>query len=435
MKSLFKRIWNDKRGNVLVIAGASLPLLVGSAGLATDTIQWTLAKRQLQRTADSAALAGVHHIIQGQTASTGVDRDITHNNHTGLTLGTPVVSHPATGFATDPNSVGVTLSVTKPLSFSGMFMTTTPTITATAVASVVQAGEYCVISLESTTTSGLEVSGSATVNLGCGMATNSRGSNAIDASGASKVTASPVSAVGAIPDNGNFAVGTTIQSYGMKQDDPYENLAMPSIPNGTCHNVQLSGGKDYTDLIPKNGQRPDYLSANNKLRTDVCYNSLKLGGTIEFEPGTVVLNGGDLDLGSQANVTATNNTFYFTSSKGTINSSNDIGGPRINASAQINFAAPTSGTYDGILMLQDRRALDGNSVQNKINGNSSSFMQGSIYFPSQEVVFNGGSGMNTDCVFMVVRRLEFSGNSTLKNDCPLGTNLGGFDGSMIRLIA
>ena len=60
MIKAFKRLWNDKRGNVLIIAGAALPLLIGSAGLATDTIQWTLWKRQLQRAADSAAIAGVY---------------------------------------------------------------------------------------------------------------------------------------------------------------------------------------------------------------------------------------------------------------------------------------------------------------------------------------------------------------------------------------
>ena len=53
----------DSRGNVIAIAGASLPLIIGAAGLATDTIQWAVWKRQLQRAADSAALAGVHAIV------------------------------------------------------------------------------------------------------------------------------------------------------------------------------------------------------------------------------------------------------------------------------------------------------------------------------------------------------------------------------------
>ena len=63
----FKKLWHDKRGNALVIAGAALPLVVGSAGLASDTIQWTLWKRQLQRAADSAAIAGVYDAHEAST--------------------------------------------------------------------------------------------------------------------------------------------------------------------------------------------------------------------------------------------------------------------------------------------------------------------------------------------------------------------------------
>ena len=71
MRSFLTKIWHDKRGNSLVIAAAALPLLVGSAGLATDTIQWALWKRQLQRAADSAAIAGVYDRVQNEGATTG----------------------------------------------------------------------------------------------------------------------------------------------------------------------------------------------------------------------------------------------------------------------------------------------------------------------------------------------------------------------------
>ena len=66
MISSLKRLWRDRRGNSLAIAGAALPLVLGSAGLASDTIQWTLWKRQLQRAADSAAMAGVYAIAAGK---------------------------------------------------------------------------------------------------------------------------------------------------------------------------------------------------------------------------------------------------------------------------------------------------------------------------------------------------------------------------------
>ena len=64
MRKLFRKIWNDDTGNVLVVMAATMPLFIGAAGLATDTIQWTLWKRQLQRAADSAAIAGVYERVQ-----------------------------------------------------------------------------------------------------------------------------------------------------------------------------------------------------------------------------------------------------------------------------------------------------------------------------------------------------------------------------------
>jgi Flp pilus assembly protein TadG len=56
MLKFLSKLWKDKRGNALVVATAFLPVLMGSAGLASDTIQWALWKRELQRAADSAAI-------------------------------------------------------------------------------------------------------------------------------------------------------------------------------------------------------------------------------------------------------------------------------------------------------------------------------------------------------------------------------------------
>ena len=95
IRQAFNRLWNDKRGNVFIIVGLSLPMLVGSAGLATDTIQWTLWKRQLQRAADSAALAGAYAKMQDQNVVSAVGADVGKNNQTTFTLtGSPVIAYP-----------------------------------------------------------------------------------------------------------------------------------------------------------------------------------------------------------------------------------------------------------------------------------------------------------------------------------------------------
>src|SRR5215217_8272382 len=90
MRKLFRRLWNDKRGNTIILVAAAMPMLIGSAGLATDTIQWALWKRPLQRSADSAAIAGVYdrvaHAGATSSTSTAVNHDISLNQHTNISL-------------------------------------------------------------------------------------------------------------------------------------------------------------------------------------------------------------------------------------------------------------------------------------------------------------------------------------------------------------
>ncbi len=147
MRKAFKKLWDDKRGNALIIAGAALPLLVGAAGLATDTIQWALWKRQLQRAADSAALAGVYDRIANDSSTANVanavDYDLGKHDHTNITLlGAPEVDYPTGTNWTNP--VRVELALQKNLGFSSLFLPSPPVVTARATAATVATGVYCV---------------------------------------------------------------------------------------------------------------------------------------------------------------------------------------------------------------------------------------------------------------------------------------------------
>jgi len=124
MIRFLRKLWKDRRGNALVIAGAALPVVVGGAGLATDTIQWVLWKRELQRAADSAAIAGVNAKAQGETVSTAITADLgENNNHTGNSLlsGYPQITYPADS-GSFSNQVQVTLAIQKSLGFSSLFL-------------------------------------------------------------------------------------------------------------------------------------------------------------------------------------------------------------------------------------------------------------------------------------------------------------------------
>jgi Flp pilus assembly protein TadG len=436
MIGFLKKLWRDKRGNALVIAAAALPLVLGSAGLASDTIDWALWKRQLQRAADSAAIAGVYAHVQGATVTDAVTRDLSYNSHVGITTTVSTTNPPSTGTRTsDNNAVRVALSVQKKLSFSGMFMSATPTISAVGTATIVPSGKYCVISLESTAVTGITATGNADVDLGCGMITNSTSLTAAVATGSSDVNASPVAAVGGIPASTHWGTGTVLQPFTLAQDDPYASINPPALPTGNCPNYRVNS--NATDTF-------DATDANTTGMPSgfYCVGDMNLAGDVTFPSNSViVIDGGSLNIGSQANVSCTGCTFILTSRTADTNPSS-IGNVDINGGATMHLTAPLTtapspvNTYAGIMMYQDRRAVDGTDAnhQSRLNGNSNSVLQGAYYFPSQQVTFNGAAGMTTNCMYLVARRVLYSGDMHISNTCPADSGLGGFAGKKVRLV-
>ena len=422
MVKFLRKLWNDKRGNALIIVGAALPLVVGSAGLATDTIQWVMWKRELQRAADSAAIAGVYARVQSADYEDAVDQDLAHNNHVAhITIDSDPENPPSNGpFATDNMAVRVTLAAQKRLGFSSLFMDAEPTITATATATIVPTGNYCVVSLESTATTGISVGGTANVDLGCGMITNSTSMDAAVAFGNSEVNASPIAAVGGIDASDNWGDNVQLLPFTLAQADPFAGVGVPPTsyyPSGQCPQANVNPNTSVT------------LTAG-------CYRSMSLNGNVTLGDGTYVIDGGNLSIGAQAVVTCNSCTFVLTSRTAATNPGS-IGSVTINGGAQVNLTAQSTGTYAGILMYQDRRAPTSTSsnYQNHINGNASSSFQGAFYFPNQQTTFNGTAGMQTACMQLVARRVIFSGTASISNNCPTGSGASSFEGRTVRLVA
>ena len=220
MMKFFRKLWRDKRGNALLIVGAAMPLLIGAAGLANDTIQWTMWKRQLQRAADSAAIAGVYDRVASSggtsTVTATVNHDLALNNHAWMSFksGFPTVNWDTncpitTGTTGMTNRVCVTVAFQQRLAFSSLFMTTAPTITASATAaSIAYGGTACMQALESSASAtGITNSGNTTVNAPtCILYSNSPSSNSASAGGSSSVTAKAVAGVGGIAQSNNWHV-------------------------------------------------------------------------------------------------------------------------------------------------------------------------------------------------------------------------------------
>jgi hypothetical protein len=416
-------LFRSERGNVMAITAACMPIIVGAAAIGVDSIQTTLAKRQLQRSADSAAIAGAYALVQSKSATTAVDRDLALNNK--ITLSTTRTVETPTSWGTttsDSRAVRVVLAANRSTPFWGLFNHSTTPITVEAKAAYVYQGKFCMISLDAANTTGITFSGSTTVNLGCGVATNSIASSAVSAGGSSTVIASPVAAVGGVPSSSSYASGTTLLPYSPPQADPFASLPRTPSPPASCTTVSL-------DSKPNNGTDLSSKYAGNS--GPFCVkNGAKIQGNTTLAPGTYYIDGGTLDLGSQANLVGDGVTIIFTSSTPTVSTS--FANISMQGGAIINLKAPSSGTYAGVIMYEDPRAPFGSD---KINGNSSSLLQGALYFPTRELTFNGNTGMTTDCLQLVAYQLVFSGNSSVNNTCAANSGAHAFDGYFVKLVA
>lgn len=414
-----KKLLRSDRGNALVVGAATLPLVIGAAAIGVDTVQVSLAKRQLQRTADSAALAGAYAIVQSQPVATSVNHDLALNDDVPLS-GPPVIQNaPTTGsYAGNPRAVRVVLSAQRSVPFISFFTGSTMGVSVEATAAAVFVGQYCMVSLENQNVTGITFSGSTTVNLGCGVASNARASNAVSAGGSSTIIASPIAAVGGVPSSSSYASGTTLLPFSPPADDPYAHLPTPSVP-ANCQNK-------YS--VNPNQTAPAFVATSPGV---YCFRGMDIKGTVTLPANSVIIvDGGELSFGAQANVTGTGITFILTSSTAATNPSS-IAQIDMHGNAVLDITAPTSGTYEGVLMYQDRRAVYGDS---HINGNSSSQFEGGFYFPNRRLTFNGNTGMRTQCLQLVARRLVFSGNSRIENSCPEDGGASAFDASFVRLV-
>ena len=61
-----RALWSDTKGNALILTAMALPVMIGAAGLGVHTMQLAHVKRELQREADSAAMAGAYSLYQSQ---------------------------------------------------------------------------------------------------------------------------------------------------------------------------------------------------------------------------------------------------------------------------------------------------------------------------------------------------------------------------------
>jgi Putative Flp pilus-assembly TadE/G-like len=372
-------------GQALVAATFGLVALIAATGLAIDMGYLRYQRRLQQSAADSAALAGA---AQSKFGPSGVvaagKQDSKLNGYEDGVNGATVTVNPPP--LTGPNAgkagyVEVFVQATQPTFFMKIFGINSTTVKTRAVAQLTGGGtKGCLYTLGRGGSDGITTNGTAKIEApNCGIIDNA---NMTQNGNSGEINAASIGVAGTA--SGKNLIPAAVQGI-VPAADPLGYLNPPAVPACIGGNYNFSGN-------PKKGDPPIVLNPGNYC-TGI---SLAGGKNVQFNSGTYVISGGGMSFNGNGTVTGSNVTFYFTATGGSVT----IGGNQL-----VQFTAPTSGTYAGILFFQN----SANATGATLNGANNSKFEGALYFPAASLTINGNAGSTSANMIVVVKSVTLNG--------------------------
>lgn len=373
-----------RRGMVAVQVALCLVPLCGVTAFAIDGGMMLEYRRRVQATTDAAALAAAADLYQNYPTNSGLDTGGTaaasasssatangFSTNSTLTVNIPPQSGPFVGKA---GYAEVILVYDMPRGFSSILGSGSLPIQARSVARGMWAPfNNGIILLDPTSSGSLTDSGNGTVTVsGADIVIDSSSASAAKASGNSTVSAPEIVITGTPGDvtTGNAKFVGGIDSGATPTVDPLLYVPAPtisSLPAIRSTKLTLTG------------------SSTTTLNPGVYTGGISLSGNASatLNPGIYYLSGGGLAMSGNASLTGSGVMFYNDpgTSGGTIN---------ISGTGAVTLSPPTSGTYKGITIFQNRTAT--NTVS--ITGNGSMNLTGTLYIPHATLNVSGNGSNN-----------------------------------------
>jgi Flp pilus assembly protein TadG len=248
IRRTLRELQSSTSGNATLLVALGMPVLIGSSGLAVDTSQWYMWKRELQNATDQAALAGAwakSSATSSQTYTTRATQEF--NANVAATVGfhtTPAISTANYGTGGNNNSVVVTASATKALPFSSMVTGDSTTVSVRSQAAFTAGATYttCLLAIHPTASQAFKFGGSVSGSSNCG---------------AGSLSTDPTASMKEV-GNTSVPLGSIVSAGGI--DDGFENNLGP---NGEIRENETSLGDPYGDIDTPS-------SASSSTRTYAC---------------------------------------------------------------------------------------------------------------------------------------------------------------------
>ena len=397
---------------MVVLVALAMPVLAGAMGLAAETSYWYVHKRGIQNAADAAAIAAATGAnassnYSAQALAVAAQLGFTNGSGNVTVTASPPTTAVCSATSNSANSYKVTISDDVPLFLSRVIgyagdatvnkkgMTA---ITASSTAVSCGAYPYCILALSGTVTTDIVTNGAPKTNLnGCNTMSNSNST-----CNGHNLNANIGDAHGT-----NNGCGIIQNSNVPTEKDPYKGLAS-NIPANTCSSYPQEPTKKKDPALPASNQWSGaYTLSGNKI---VCGDQQLTANTTISAPSNAVLviENGQLDTNGYTlqSTAGSGLTVVFTGapSNGTYQHYPSGGGT-------LDIAAPTSGTWHGMVLYQDPNLVDtSNNLDISAAGNSPTWdLTGMVYLPNSNVTFSGAvnkSSYGLSCFGLTVATLR-----------------------------
>lgn len=507
IRRVLKDLKSSTSGNATLLVALGLPALIGGSGLAVDTAQWYMWKRELQYAVDQAALAGAWARTQSATKDAFITR-AKREYGVNLAATKDIASTPNVTLANwaggSNNSVVVSAQASRPLPFSSMITGSAATVQVYAQAAYTEGASFtsCLIATDDDADGAITIGGNATLTAGCGMAALSNSPSSIIVDGNPQINSGWVLSRGGIDDWFDVHTDDQIHEYLEGLRDPFATLSPPNpvesriartyacvkgkstkwsnVSTITSTTYTYWKGADYTTAIQYNKQKnPNttfptaftYMIVSNEvvdgvvMTTTVVWTKtngngastiwekattvktttyqgtttvtekdignvdpgtysggIKVACDTTFKKGVYIIDGGQLEINGQYAVSAAGVMFVLKNGASVkINGGSNINLTAIQASDLIARGVPEADANKlaGMLIFEDRNS-PGSNNSNKINGNTATVLNGTIYLPRSSMDFTGTASVTSQCLMIAAATIKITGTANMSSFCPAG---------------
>ena len=391
LKRRLLHLKDDESGNVVIIFALAIVPVMGLVGAAVDYSHGNSVRTAMQAAADATALSVGK--AANKLTSTQLTQQATSSFNALFTRPEAQAIQVSAQWSASDKSTTVTVTGSIKTDFMGLMGYSNLNLAARSVAIAIFDGSACVLALNKKAAGTTTAQGTTNVNLkGCSLYDNSSNPAAITVGGSAKINALSVGTVGGVSGSTSLTTTQGVHTGLWPIADPYDKLTVPAFSGCDEHNFTSQKKVTINPGVYCGGMK---FNAN----ADVTLN-----------PGIYFVDGGEFSVNGSAKVSGTGVSIVFTSSSG-----KDWPTVSINGGANINLTPPTSGPLEGVVMFGDRNMPVGTAV--KLDGGSSQYIGGAIYFPTAAVTFAGGAGTSSSCTKLIGDTITFTGNSDLAIDC------------------